>query len=219
MKASIRSHLEQVADRFEEVTALLADPDIQGDPDRFRDLSREYAQIEPLATTFDRFRLVESEATAAEEMLADPEMEELAREELEASRERLAALEPELQRMLIPPDPDDHRSVFVEVRAGTGGAEAALFAGDLLRAYLRYAEARRWQESTSRAASMEEQAISQRLAAEEAENRRLPQVRVGNPPGAAGAGNRIPGPGPHIGVHRGHTSRARGNRARGHQFR
>ena len=145
MKASIASRLEQVADRFEEVTALLAEPSVQEDANRFRDLSREYAQLEPLAAAFGAYRQTEAEARSAQELLADPEMEELAREELASAREKLAAMEPELQRMLVPADPNDQRSVFVEIRAGTGGAEAALFAGDLLRAYLRYAESRRWQ--------------------------------------------------------------------------
>ena len=144
MKASIRSRLEQLAERFEEVTALLADGSVQQDMDRFRALSREYAQNETLAKAFAEFRSLEHEAEAAEEMLKDPEMAELAREESAAIEQRLAQLEPELQRLLLPRDPNDERNVFLEVRAGTGGAEAALFAGDLTRAYLRYAEQRGW---------------------------------------------------------------------------
>jgi len=144
MKASIRSRLEQVGDRFEELTALLADPGVQGEVDRFRDLSREYARIEPLAQAFRTFRHLEAEAEAARELTADPEMADLAQEELASTEERLAALEPELQRLLLPSDPNDDRNVFLEIRAGTGGAEAALFAHDLLRAYLRYAELRKW---------------------------------------------------------------------------
>ncbi len=144
MKSSIRHRLEQVLDRFEEVTALLAESEVQEDSNRFRDLSREYAQIEPLATAFRTYHELEAEAANARAMLKDPEMTELAQEEIETTQARLAQVEPDLHRMLIPPDPNDGRSVFVEIRAGTGGAEAALFAGDLLRAYLRYAEGRRW---------------------------------------------------------------------------
>ena len=144
MKASIRHRLEQVSDRFDEVTALLADRGTQADTDLFRDLGREYAQIEPLAKAFRDYREVESDAQGAREMLEDPEMAELACEELAAAEHRLGELEPELQRLLLPSDPNDQRNVFLEIRAGTGGAEAALFAADLLRAYLRYAELRGW---------------------------------------------------------------------------
>jgi peptide chain release factor 1 len=144
MNPSLRSKLERLVERYIEVTALLADPATQGDQGRFRVLSQEYAQIEPVATCFGRYQQIEAEVAGAEELLADPEMAALAREELAAARERRIALEPLLQRLLIPVDPNDERNVFLEVRAGTGGAEAALFAGDLLRMYLRYAEVRGW---------------------------------------------------------------------------
>ena len=145
MKPSIRSKLEQISERFEEITALLAEPEIQDDQDRFRALSREYAQIEPVVGCFNRYRGFEEAQSAAEELLGDPEMGELAREEIADAEQNKAQLEPELQRLLIPPDPNDDRNIFLEIRAGTGGAEAALFAGDLLRMYLRYAESRGWQ--------------------------------------------------------------------------
>ena len=148
MRPSIRSRLEQVADRFEEVTGLLADPAIQDDLNRFRDLGREYAQTEPVANAFRTYRQLEEDAASARELLDDPEMTELARDELERVELQLAELEPELQRLLLPADPNDQRNVFLEIRAGTGGAEAALFAGDLVRAYLRYAEQRGWQTET-----------------------------------------------------------------------
>ncbi len=144
MRSSIRTRLEQIRDRFEELTGLLADPEVQSDNDRFRDLSREYAQLEPVADCYRQYLDAEAEIAAAEELLADPEMAELARESLDEARRRLAELEPELQRLLLPQDPNDERNVYLEVRAGTGGAEAALFAGDLLRAYLRHAERRGW---------------------------------------------------------------------------
>ncbi|MCP5301509.1 MAG: peptide chain release factor 1 [Chromatiaceae bacterium] len=145
MKPSIRHKLEQISDRYHEITALLADPEVQDDNDRFRALSREYAQVEPVSRSFESFTAAERELRNAEEMLADPELSELAEDACAEARRTLRTLEPELQRLLLPHDPNDDRNVFLEVRAGTGGAEAALFAADLLRMYLRYAEARRWQ--------------------------------------------------------------------------
>ncbi len=148
MKPSIHSKLEQIAERYEEITALLAEPEIQSDQNHFRSLGQEYAQLEPVVECYGRYRNLEQEIAGATEMLNDPEMAELAKEELAEAERRRAALEPELQLLLIPADPNDERNIFLEVRAGTGGAEAALFAGDLHRMYLRYAEARRWQTET-----------------------------------------------------------------------
>ncbi len=144
MTPSIRGKLEQVADRFEEITALLAQPEVQSDQNQYRSLSQEYAQLEPLAGHYREYRRLEEAIASAEEMLNDPEMAELANEEIAAAKARQAVLEPELQRLLLPPDPNDQRNVYLEIRAGTGGAEAALFAGDLHRMYLRYAEQRGW---------------------------------------------------------------------------
>jgi peptide chain release factor 1 len=144
MNPSIQGKLERLAERHTEITALLAEPEIQGDPSRFRTLSQEYAQLDPLALAYGDFQRAELDLAAAEALLADAEMAELAREEIEVARQRCAVLEPELLRLLIPPDPHDQANVFLEVRAGTGGAEAALFAADLLRMYLRYAEIRGW---------------------------------------------------------------------------
>jgi peptide chain release factor 1 len=148
MNPSIRGKLERIAERFSEVVALLADSETQSDQNRFRELSREYAQLEPLIACYDRYRDAERDLAAAEEMLADPEMASLAREEMVHASDRREQLEPEVYRLLVPPDPNDQRNVFLEVRAGTGGAEAALFAGDLLRMYLRYAELMRWHVET-----------------------------------------------------------------------
>ena len=148
MKDSIRSKLEQISERYQEITALLADPEVQGDGNRFRDLSREYAQVEPVSQCYQRYTAAEDELRSAEEMLGDPEMAELAEDARDEARTALDQLEPELQRLLLPRDPNDARNVFLEIRAGTGGAEAALFAADLLRMYLRYAEQRRWQTET-----------------------------------------------------------------------
>ncbi len=128
--------LEQLAERFEEITALLADPQIQGEQNRFRSLSREYAQLEPVVSCYHRYQSLEEEIAGAREMLDDPEMADLAKEEIATSEEARQALEPELQLLLLPADPNDQRNIFLEIRAGTGGAEAALFTGDLLRMYL-----------------------------------------------------------------------------------
>ncbi|MGD8932229.1 MAG: peptide chain release factor 1 [Chromatiales bacterium] len=148
MKPSLRGKLEQIAERFEEITALLADPETQQNQNLFRDLGREYAQLEPVVETFRRYRKAESDIETAREMLDDPEMAELAKEELAVAQQTHKALEPKLQLQLIPADPNDQRNIFLEVRAGTGGAEAALFAGDLYRMYLRYAENQGWQTET-----------------------------------------------------------------------
>ena len=144
MKTSIRNKLDHISERYQEITALLADPDIQADGDRFRELSREYAQVEPVSSCYQRYVDAETELQQAEEMLTDPEMAELAADARNEAQQLIDALTPELQRLLLPQDPNDQRNVYLEVRAGTGGAEAALFAGDLLRMYLRYAEQQRW---------------------------------------------------------------------------
>jgi peptide chain release factor 1 len=144
MTPSIRAKLERIAERFSEVMALLAEAETQTDPNRFRELSKEYAQLEPLMRCYGGYLAAEGDMAAAEEMLGDPEMASLAREELAAAGARRAALEPELQGLLIPADPNDQNNAFLEVRAGTGGAEAALFAADLLRMYMRYAEVVGW---------------------------------------------------------------------------
>jgi len=144
MNPSLRGKLDQLAERHVEITALLAEPGTQNDQTRFRDLSREYAQLQPLVARLAQYREAEADIDAARELLVDPEMKDLAADEIAAAEARREALEPELLGLLVPPDPNDQRNVYLEVRAGTGGAEAALFAGDLLRMYLRYAESRGW---------------------------------------------------------------------------
>ncbi|MBY4950840.1 MULTISPECIES: peptide chain release factor 1 [Pantoea] len=145
MKSSIVAKLEALQERHEEVEALLGDAGVIADQDRFRALSREYAQLSDVTRCFREWQQVQEDVETAEMMLEDPEMREMAQEELKLSREKREALEQQLQVLLLPKDPDDERSCFVEVRAGTGGDEAAIFAGDLFRMYSRYAEARRWQ--------------------------------------------------------------------------
>ncbi|WP_230971056.1 peptide chain release factor 1 [Nitrogeniibacter aestuarii] len=143
MKESIRDKLDQLVARLAEVDHQLADS-ASLDGQALARLGRERAEIEPVVSAFGHYRQAEADRAAAREMLSDPEMAELAREEIATADAQIEQLEKDLQTALLPKDPDDHRNLFLEVRAGTGGDEAALFAGDLLRMYLRYAESRRW---------------------------------------------------------------------------
>jgi peptide chain release factor 1 len=135
MTPSLRRKLEALAERHEEVGRLLADPGVIGDNARFRSLSREYAQLEPVARGLSDYAQAQRDLQAAEAMRADPELRELAEEEIPAAQQRLAALDEQLALLLVPKDPRDEANLFLEVRAGTGGDEAALFAGDLFRMY------------------------------------------------------------------------------------
>ena len=147
MKESIRLKLENVRDRFEELAGLLADPDVIGDQNQFRGLSMEYARVEPIVGLFREYEALASDIVAAEEMAADSDedVRQMGEDELDTLSSRRDALELALQKALIPPDPHDNANVYLEIRAGTGGDEAAIFAGDLFRMYSKYAEARGWQ--------------------------------------------------------------------------
>ncbi|HEX7349187.1 MAG TPA: peptide chain release factor 1 [Rhodanobacteraceae bacterium] len=144
MNPHLARRLETLLERHHEVSLLLAQPDATADPKRFRDLSREYAETHELATAFAESQTVANELGKAKAMLADPDLVELAREEVAKLEAHAAELDSQLQTLLVPRDPLDDADLFLEVRAGTGGDEAALFAGDLLRMYLRYAERRGW---------------------------------------------------------------------------
>jgi len=144
MKPSMHSKLAQLAKRMTEIDALLSREDAARDMDRFRTLGQERAEIEPVVAGFHDYNRAQADLLAAQEMLSDPDMKVLAEEEIHAAKNRIEALDSELQRLLLPKDPNDERNVFLEVRAGTGGDESALFAGDLLRMYMRYAERNRW---------------------------------------------------------------------------
>ncbi|QTL38423.1 peptide chain release factor 1 [Xenorhabdus budapestensis] len=144
MKPSIVSKLEALQERYEEVLAHLGDADVIADQERFRALSKEYAQLTDVTGCFKAWKTIQDDIQTAEMMLDDPEMREMAQEELKDAKVRNEELEQQLQLLLLPKDPDDERNCFLEVRAGTGGDEAAIFAGDLFRMYSRYAEARRW---------------------------------------------------------------------------
>jgi peptide chain release factor 1 len=146
MKDSIRSKLEHLQDRFDELEALLSDADVIGDQNRFRELSKEYSEIEEVVKTFDRFLEVSEALQQAKEMQkdADSEIREMAEEEIDSNSAELEKLERNLKTLLLPKDSKDSCNVFLEIRAGTGGDEAAIFSGDLLRMYSRYAELQNW---------------------------------------------------------------------------
>ena len=147
MKQSILLKLESLCERYDEIAALLSEPEVQGNQNRFRSLSQEYAQIAPLVDCYKRYELAQEDLVSAKEMASDndPELREMAKEEVLAAQAQIEALELELQVLLLPKDPNDNRNIFLEVRAGTGGDEAAIFSGDLSRMYQRYAERKGWQ--------------------------------------------------------------------------
>jgi peptide chain release factor 1 len=146
MKSSIKNRLETVRDRFEELAGLLSDPDVIGDQNQFRDLSREYSKLEPVVVLFQKYQSMDEDISAAEEMASDSddEIRKMGQEELATLTEDRDELLLDLEKALIPPDPRDDANVYLEIRAGTGGDEAAIFAGDLFRMYSKYAEAMRW---------------------------------------------------------------------------
>ncbi|HSR65732.1 MAG TPA: peptide chain release factor 1 [Xanthomonadaceae bacterium] len=144
MIPTLRRKLEALVERREELERLLADPGVLADNERFRNFSREFAQLEPVARAFAEEARARRDLAAAEAMRGDPELRELADEEVAAAQARLAALETELMAELVPKDPRDAGNLYLEVRAGTGGDEAAIFAGDLFRMYARYAERQGW---------------------------------------------------------------------------
>lgn len=147
MTPEIKAKLQTASERHEEIGHLMSDPNVMSDQNKFRDLSKEYASLEDLVKTFEHFTEAELEIQEAQEMLADPEMKELAQESLSEAQTNLEKHEKDLQILLIPKDPDDDKNIFLEVRAGTGGDEASLFAGDLFRMYSRYSENRKWSVS------------------------------------------------------------------------
>ena len=145
MTPSLLAKLDQLTHRLEEVSALLNQEDATADMDQYRKLTREHAELEPLVAVHGQWTQAQDDIRAAQEMLSDPDMKAFGQEELDAAQARSAALELDLQKMMLPKDPNDERNIFLEIRAGTGGDESALFAGDLLRMYMRFAERQRWQ--------------------------------------------------------------------------
>ena len=147
MKASIEQKLQNLCERHDEISALLSEPETQGNQNKFRSLSQEYAQISPLVECYKRYEQLLESLTVAKEMAndSDPEMRELAKEEISETQNQIEQLEHELLLLLLPKDPNDNRNIFLEIRAGTGGDEAAIFSGDLARMYQRFTERKGWQ--------------------------------------------------------------------------
>ena len=145
MKHSIRDKLENLVGRLDELDRVLASGEATRDMDQYRKLTREHAELGPVVALYQTWRQTESDLQSALEMMADPEMKDLAEAEVKSAKERLPEIETELQKLLLPKDANDERNVFLEIRAGTGGDESALFVGSLFRMYTRYAERQRWQ--------------------------------------------------------------------------
>ena len=145
MKNSMREKLAQLDMRQAEVDAMLQQPDVTNDIDNYRKLTKEHAEITPVVVTFNEYIQTEQDIASAQELMSDPELKAFAQEEYQAGKTRLDELADALQTMLLPKDENDERNIVLEIRAGTGGDESALFAGDLLRMYTRYAERSRWQ--------------------------------------------------------------------------
>ncbi|TMN33472.1 peptide chain release factor 1 [Pseudoalteromonas sp. S2755] len=146
MKESVYRKLETLVERYEEVQAMLSSPEVISDQNRFRALSKEFSELEDVVKAFTAYQQAQEDVATAEEMLkdSDPDMREMAQEEYKEAKAAIAALEDDLQVLMLPKDPKDDNNVFLEVRAGTGGDEAAIFAGDLFRMYSRYAETQKW---------------------------------------------------------------------------
>ncbi|BCE02484.1 peptide chain release factor 1 [Marinicellulosiphila megalodicopiae] len=146
MKDSIRQKIELLAERYEELAALMSDAGIISNQDQFRKFSKEYAEIEPVVKTFERFIQTENDLEEAKVLMndSDPDMKEMGKEEFKDCNDRLETLELDLQKLLLPKDPNDAKNTFLEIRAGTGGDEASIFSGDLFRMYSRFAERQGW---------------------------------------------------------------------------
>jgi len=147
MKASLENKLQTLVERHQEISGLLSEPSVIANQNKFRELSKEYAKLEPVVQTFNQYQQCVKAIENSKEMLqeSDAEMQEMAREELQQAETQFGQLDRELQLLLLPQDPNDDKNIYLEIRAGTGGDEAAIFVGDLLRMYMRYAEQQRWQ--------------------------------------------------------------------------
>ena len=147
MKDSIHNKLESLAERLEEINHLLSSPEVMADQNKFRSLSQEHAQLTPVINCFSNFKETTEDFNEAKRMLDDDDkdMQEMAKEEFKEAKAQLEKLEGELQILMLPTDPNDNKNIFLEIRAGTGGDEAAIFSGDLYKMYTRYAESKRWQ--------------------------------------------------------------------------
>jgi peptide chain release factor 1 len=144
MKPSLQAKLQQLAYRLEEIDRLLTDERATADMAQYRKLNQEHSELTPVVKHYHDWQQAQADLATAESLLGDPDMKEYAQDEIETAKQRLLELDAELQILLLPRDPNDERNIFLEVRAGTGGNESALFAGDLFRMYARYAERQRW---------------------------------------------------------------------------
>ncbi len=220
MKSSLRNKLESLALRLAELDATLSSEDVVRDMDRYRALTRERADIEPVVASYRDYARAESDVAAAEELARDPGMKAFAAEEHAAATAKMTALAADLQRMLLPQDPNDGRNVFLEIRAGTGGDESALFAGSLCRMYTRYAERAGWKveivsESPAELGGYKE--VILRIVGRGAYSRLKFESgghRVQRVPGDRGAGTH-----PHVGLHGRRHARSRSRRGHRHQSR
>ncbi len=172
MKASLLNKLDVLQDRFEELTALLGDAEVISNQNHFRAYSKEYAEVEPVVSAYRQLRKVQGDLEGAQALLkdSDPDMREMAEDEVAEAKLQLVELEANLQRMLLPKDPSDGRNVFLEIRAGTGGDEAAIFSGDLFRMYSRYAERRGWRVEVLSASEGEHGGYKEVIARVEGDN-------------------------------------------------
>jgi len=144
MKPSMITKLANLSERLDEIDRLMSSEGITNDMDNYRKLTREHAEITPIVEQYRAFEQAEADVSEAQSMLSDPEMKAFAQEEIEAGKAKLEAIEAALQTLLLPKDPNDEKNIFLEIRAGTGGDESGLFAGDLYRMYSRYAERQGW---------------------------------------------------------------------------
>ncbi len=158
MKPSLEKKLQSLVERHEELGALLSDPEVINQQNRFRDYSKEYSQLEPVVQNFKNYQACLKTLEGAKELLneSDPDMQQMAKQELEETQKKIATLETELQILLLPRDPHDDSNIYLEIRAGAGGDEASIFAGDLSRMYTRYAETQGWQVELISAHSSEQ---------------------------------------------------------------
>ena len=205
--------LEEVDARYQELGALLCNPEVIGNRDKYLALSKERADLTELVETYREYRKALTQPEENKELLGDPELRDLARQELEADRALIEQLAEKLKVLLLPRDPNDDKNVILEIRAGTGGEEAALFAADLFRMYTRYAERNGWKVEVL---SSQPERLGRLQGGDRAHRRRQglqpAQVRERRAPRAARAGDRGAGPHPHLGRDRGRAARGRGGR-------
>ena len=214
MNKSIAAKLTQLSVRLEELNRLLSSESITANLDNYRKLTRERAEIAPVVELYNAYLQSERDIHTAQEMSSDVEMREFADAEIRDAREKLVRFGAELQKQLLPKDPNDERNIFLEIRAGTGGDESALFAGDLFRMYARFAERQRWQIEVISQSPSE----ARRLQGNHCQDRRPrrvleAQVRIGRPPGAARTRDRDAGTHSYLRLHR--CGHARGGRDHG----